>query len=213
MSTKTTSVNKVAEYIRKEIIYGNLKPGDQIKEFHISKICKISRVPVREALRILHSEGYVDMIPNRGSFVRKVSREYVKEVAEVYFIIAPLLLKDAIPRFTSGTFRKAESILRKIEKCRDFNKVGYLIWDFGKAIYGPSKLDFMKFVINEIYKHNIRALNEIFVKSSEMKYDVTHHKKFLDLCLKKQTNEAIKIWNKHIQGLSKIISEKAISNN
>ena len=208
MSTKDTSVNKIAEYLRKEIMYGNIKPGDQIKEFHISKICKISRVPVREALRILHSEGYVDMIPNRGSFVRIVSKEYVHEVAEVYFIIAPKLLKDAIPRYTADTFKKANSLLKKIEKCRDFSKVGYLIWDFGKIIYGPSKLGFMTFVIDEIYKHNIRALNDVFVKSNDMKYDVTYHKKFLDLCMKKQTDEAIKLWNKHIHKLSKTMSQK-----
>ncbi len=211
MSTKDTSVNKIAEFLRKEIMYGNIKPGGQIKESHISKICKISRVPVREALRILHSEGYVDMIPNRGSFVRKVSKEYVHEIAEVYFIIAPKLLKDAIPRFTAGTFRKANSILKKIETCKDFNKVGYLIWDFGKTIYGPSKLDFMKTIMDEIYKHNIRALNDLFVKSNDMKYDVTYHKKFLDLCLKKQTDQAIKIWNKHVHNMSKVITQKSVS--
>jgi DNA-binding GntR family transcriptional regulator len=211
MKNKNSRVNKIADYLRKEIMYGNLKAGDQIKEHHLSKVFEVSRVPVREALRILHSEGYLDMIPNRGSFVRKISKDYFKEVTEMYLILAPVLLKDSIPRFKDSDFKKAYSVLKKIDNCTDFNKVGYLIWDFGKAIFGPSKLKFTMSVINEIYKHNIRALNDVFVKSSNFKYDTSAHKKFLELCKKKETSEAIKVWIEHSQRLSKNIAQKTIA--
>lgn len=211
MNKNNTHVSKIAEYLRKEILSCNLKAGDQITEFQISKIFNVSRVPVREAFRILHSEGYLKMIPNRGSFVRKVSKDYINEISEVYFIIAPMILKDAIPRYKESTYKKAHIILNKIEKCTDFNKVGYLIWDFGKAIYSPSKFTFMKFVMDEIYKHNIRALNDVFVKSSKMKYNVDTHRKFLELCRNKKTDEAIKLWSDYTYNISKIIIDKTVT--
>lgn len=211
MKRKNSKIKKIAEYIRKEIISRQMKPGSRITEAKISKIFDVSRVPVREAFRILHSEGYLKMIPNRGSFVRKVSKEYFNEISEVYFIIAPKLLNDAIPRFTDNTFKKASAVLDKIESCKDFNRVSYLIWDFGKVIYGPSRLDFMKFVMDEIYKHNIRALSDVFVKSPALKYDVTTHRKFLELCRKKKLKEAITLWNTHLRKVSKEVRKKSIT--
>ena len=158
---KDTIVSKISDHLRKEIMYCNLKSGEHLKEKQLAKVFGVSRVPVREALRILHSEGYLEMVPNRGSFVKKISPEYIIEIAKVYIFIAPELLRDAIPKYKDSTYKKACRVLNKVEKCKDYNKIGYLLWDFAKIIYSPSKNKFMYFIMDEIYKHNIRILNEI----------------------------------------------------
>jgi len=202
---KDTTVSKIAEHVRKEIMHGNLKSGEHLKEADIAKIFGISRVPVREALRILHSEGYLEMIPNRGSFVRKISPEYIIEISKMYVFIAPQLLRDAIPRYKNSTYKKAYSVINKVEKCKDFNKVGYLLWDFAKVIYTPSKNKFMYFIMDEIYKHNIRILNEIFEIGQRRHYDLTSHKKFLELCKEKRIEDAIKEWENYVNKLATLM--------
>jgi len=202
---KDTTVSRITDHLRKEIMYGNLKSGEHLKETEIAKIFGVSRVPVREALRILHSEGYLEMIPNRGSFVKKISPEYVLEIAKVYVFIAPELLRDAIPRYKNSTYKKAYTVLSKVEKCKDFNKVGYLLWDFAKVIYTPTKNKFMYFIMDEIYKHNIRILNEIFELGQQRQYDLTSHKKFLELCKEHKIDEAIREWECHVNRISSIM--------
>lgn len=205
MKNKNTTVHKIAHYLRKEIMYSNLKPGQHLKESEIADIFNVSRVPVREAFRILQSEGYLEVIPHRGNFVKTISSEYVIELSKVYNLLAPALLEDAIPRYKEKTYKKAKAILNKIENCKDFNKIGYLLWDFAKTIYGPTKFKFMLNVLNEIYKHNIRILNEIFEIKQHKHYDLTTHRKFLELCKKNKIEEAIIVWCEYIDKMKILI--------
>lgn len=208
---KDTTVSKITDHLRKEVMYGNIKPGHHLKEIQIAKIFNVSRVPVRESLRILHSEGYVEMIPNRGSFVKKISAEYILEIEKMYLYIAPELLRSAIPKYKDSTYKKAHCVLIKIEKCKDFNKIGYLLWDFAKVIFSPAKKKFLNFIMDEIYKHNIRILNELFELGQRRNYDLTPHKKFLELCKAKKIEEAIKEWEIYVSKISSLAANIKLS--
>lgn len=199
---KDTNVNKIAGYIRKEIILGNLKPGEHLKETKLAQFFKISRVPVREALRILHSEGYLEMLPNKGSFVKRISLEYIHEISKIYLFISPELLRNAIPRYRESTYKKANKIIVQIENCRDMSRLGHLLWDFAKAIYGPSTLKFMLELMNDLYMHNIRILNDLYDMKQQKVYDLSPHKRYLLLCRQKKTEEAIAVWLKYVKTLS-----------
>lgn len=214
--SKSTSITKIVNNLRKDILYGRLKPDEHLKEFRIAEIYKVSRVPIREAFRILHSEGYVKMIPNRGSYVRKVTRDYFVEYGEVYRLIGPTVLRDSIPRWNSSTYKKAYSILDKIDTSKDFNKTSHLLWDFAKTIFGKSKFEFMKSIINDIYMHNIRSIADIVYKLQNMKYDTYPHRKLLSLCKEGKNEEAVKFWFDNLAKLSesfqKFVNEQEKTN-
>lgn len=199
---KDTNVNKITRHIRKEIISGNLKPGDHLKETKLAQYFRISRVPVREALRILHSEGYLDMFPNKGSFVKRISLEYVHEISKIYLFIAPELLRSAIPRYRETTYKKANKIILDIENCKELSKIGFLLWDFEKVIYSPSTHKFMLALMDDLYMHNIRILNDLYDMKHKKVYDLAPHKKFLLLCKQKKTEEAISTWLDYVKKLS-----------
>lgn len=202
----STSVNSIASYLRHEITYNHLKSGQHLKEASIAKMFGVSRVPVREAFRILQSEGYIDVIHNRGVFVKKISQEYIHQVAMVYELLAPRLLKSAIPKYKESTFIKAYSILNKIEKCKNFEEVGYLIRDFAVVIYSISKMKFVLSIIDSLYRHNIRWLSEIFEISGTQTYDISTHRKFLEYCKQKKTGEAIELWSNHVEKIKRILT-------
>lgn len=86
-SRKTTSVRKIVETLEKEIVEGHLKPNEHLVETEISRQFGVSRTPVREAMRVLESSGFVVFTPHRGWKVKEVS---VSEVKEVYVIRANL---------------------------------------------------------------------------------------------------------------------------
>lgn len=204
MKKKDSKVNKIAKFLRKEITYSNLKSGQHLKESEISKKFGVSRVPVREALRILQSEGYVEVVANRGSFVKTITYEHIMEMAVLYRLLAPVVLEKAIPEYNEKIYSRAESILDKVEVCRDFSKVGYLLWDFVKVIFGPSKLNFILGLIDDIYLHNIRTFNELYEIKQTKRYDITNHRKFLSFCKKKNKEKAIEVWIDQINKVKRI---------
>src|SRR5688500_6627470 len=79
----STMVESVVRHIDKAIGQGLLKPGDAISEPALSTKLGISRVPVREAIRILAGEGLLELVPNRGARVRSVDATEILEMLDV----------------------------------------------------------------------------------------------------------------------------------
>jgi DNA-binding GntR family transcriptional regulator len=80
-SSKTIS-NLAQERIRAAILAGTLPPGSRIDQNQLAKDLNTSLVPVREALKKLESEGFVQIIPRRGAFITEVS---VQDMEDLYY--------------------------------------------------------------------------------------------------------------------------------
>lgn len=76
-------VDIVQDYLRERITSGVLAPGDRLKERDLAEETGISRVPIREAMRILASEGFVTLNPRRGAVVARLEPEDLDEIYEV----------------------------------------------------------------------------------------------------------------------------------
>jgi DNA-binding GntR family transcriptional regulator len=70
------------QYLREQIITGELAPGQKLNELEISSNLGISRPPLREAFRILENEHLVLSIPRKGCYVSKVSMEDCRHIYE-----------------------------------------------------------------------------------------------------------------------------------
>ena len=81
----------VAESLRQRIFSRELPPGSWIDELKISEAYGISRTPLREALKVLATEGLVTMKVRRGAYVTEVSDQ---DLADVYHLLG-LLESDA----------------------------------------------------------------------------------------------------------------------
>jgi len=79
MEIKTVT-NTVTEYLRKQIITGELVADQRINETDLAARLKISRPPIREALRILENEHLVINIPRKGTNVTKISIEDLQDI-------------------------------------------------------------------------------------------------------------------------------------
>jgi DNA-binding GntR family transcriptional regulator len=90
------------QQLRRSIVEGRLRPGERIVESRVAEDLELSRTPVREALRMLQSEGLVVIEPNRGSSVRSLT---VAEIADLYELRArleALAAELAAERITAG---------------------------------------------------------------------------------------------------------------
>jgi len=91
--------DEVAERIRALILSGDLEPKSRVNELELSERFGISRTPLREAIKILATEGLLELLPNRGARVASVDAAEIDEMLEVIAGLeanAALLLVDRI---------------------------------------------------------------------------------------------------------------------
>ncbi len=94
---------RTTEVLRKAIVEGRLKPGDRIVEEEAAEQLKVSRGPVREALRQLEQEGLVVSFPYRGTEVVGVSQEEVDEIlVPIRLTLERFAFRHALPRLTDA---------------------------------------------------------------------------------------------------------------
>lgn len=69
--------------LRDHIVAGNIADGGRISERELCEMLKVSRTPLREALKVLAAEGLVELLPNRGARVRALSAHDISELFDL----------------------------------------------------------------------------------------------------------------------------------
>jgi DNA-binding GntR family transcriptional regulator len=82
----------VYQALEELIIYGSLQPGDHLVETDLARQLHVSRAPVREALHLLHRDGWVDLRPRQGAFVHEPT---LREVDEIFHMRTVLEVESA----------------------------------------------------------------------------------------------------------------------
>ncbi len=107
---------KVAELLRQRIFDRELPPGSWIDELKLAEEYGISRTPLREALKVLATEGLVTMKVRRGAYVTEVSDS---DLADVYHLLA-LLESDAAAvvaaKATESQLKELQNLHQELEK-------------------------------------------------------------------------------------------------
>ncbi|MGH2774954.1 MAG: GntR family transcriptional regulator [Actinomycetota bacterium] len=100
---------QVYETLEELIIYGLLTPGQHLVEADLAKRLGVSRIPVREALQLLHSNGWVELRQRQGAFVH---RPTLQEVDEVFRVRTLLEVESARIAATNATKESVRQLRR-----------------------------------------------------------------------------------------------------
>ncbi len=92
--------DEVAEGLRDMIVENELAPGERIDEKRLCKLFAISRTPLREALKVLASEGLVELMPNRGARISMITSREVEEMFELASGLERLAAELVVERAT-----------------------------------------------------------------------------------------------------------------
>ena len=112
---------QVAERLRARIYAHELAPGAWIDEQTIADEFGISRTPMREALKVLASEGLVILKPRRGCYVAEMSERDLDEIFPILALLEGRVAEEATRRLTSVDFSRLENIHAELEKCAAAN--------------------------------------------------------------------------------------------
>jgi DNA-binding GntR family transcriptional regulator len=113
---------QVADHIVTLLATDKLHAGQRLFESELCKMLGVSRIPVREALRILQAQGVVHTEPNRGSYIREFSTDESIELLKIRLSIERLALRRVVKLAKSDP-----SILERIEEAfEEFKRQGKL---------------------------------------------------------------------------------------
>jgi len=111
---------RVHRALKEAILARELVPGDVISEREIERIFHVSRVPVREALKVLEAEGWVATQPRRGTRVLGLDRRDVDEIFQLREHLEPLAARLAVTGMTPADdawFRRTlEAMARSLRR-------------------------------------------------------------------------------------------------
>lgn len=94
------------------IVEGDLKPGQKIPEPELCTRFGVSRTPLREALKVLAAEGIVQLLPNRGAVVAKITHEEIEQIFPIMGVLEALAGELACERISEEDLEK----LRRLHK-------------------------------------------------------------------------------------------------
>jgi DNA-binding GntR family transcriptional regulator len=128
----------VQHEIERMILSGELGPGERLNEKAVADALKVSRGPVREACRALAELGFVHLIPNRGVFIKKLTKADAIEVYDLRAGLTGLAAQLLAPMVTPEHLNRLEGFVGEMEQAAESE-------DFQR--FYPINLEFHDYIV------------------------------------------------------------------
>ena len=161
---------QIADHITEKIIRLEIRPGERVMETKIADELKVSRSPIREALRILEKNRLVELIPRRGARVTELSATFIVQLCDVLTALFRLMARKCVE---NGTAENLETIDAAAKRCRDCvaeeDVFGYYtaLFDFAVATLKAAHNPLLEQVIHELLPNVRRIIYASFSNQKE----------------------------------------------
>src|SRR5690625_4986967 len=142
MSKKMTKSDIVYNHLKEQILSGTLKPNERLVINTIAKELDVSPIPVREALKKLSIQGFIEFESQKGAKVAPINIDDLQEIFEIRLELETLATKLAARHATDEEIANLQNICEKMESSiRNKNTQQYtqLNREFHDSIYSYSK--------------------------------------------------------------------------
>jgi DNA-binding GntR family transcriptional regulator len=193
----------VADKLRDQIIRGEIPEGAQLRQDAIAAKYKVSRIPVREALRQLDAEGLISIVPNRGAIVPALSPTDIEELFSIRALLEPEVLKLSIPHLRETDFSQAEAVLSTyVSELRQPDHVsgwGRLNWQFHSILYSRANQPRFMAIIRNVNNSGERYTRlQLYLTHGIQRANEEHHQ-ILQFCRKREVAAACDLLREHIR--------------
>jgi len=202
--TGETTAAQVERDLRESIIRLELAPGTRLSEQEIATRMGVSRQPVREALIALGKSKLVDIRPNRGTVVVRISARQMMEARFVREAIEVAVAQRASESFDSWTRRRVDMILsrqRAAEEMHDHNAFRREDEQFHIAIAEGAGCGLAWNAIADIKSHMDRVCNLQLRHPDSMKNLIAEHEAIIVAIDSKDADAAANAMRRHLNGI------------
>ena len=192
---------KIYRYLTEKISDGTLSGGDRLVEGDLQKVFKVSRTPIREALRILTSRGLLKTVPGKGASIRRVSSEDIKEIYPILASLEGLAANMAADYISEETLSEMKSCLQKMERLnqagekRPYIEVHYRFHElYIESCRNQHLIQLIMDLRRQIF---LFRLSHLYIPIAHS-YSMTIHEKILQLLREKNKREVEELVKEHM---------------
>ena len=169
--------------LREAIIKSQFKSGERLMETELAEEMMVSRTPVREAVRKLQSEGYVVMLPRKGTYVTSLSLQDVSDVYEIRSALESMAATKAAERASSDEIAQMRRFLDGETGEWDASDLSQnIIADvkFHSMIYKASKNTRIESMINDLREQIQRLRSSTLSRPGRLRLAHEEHRRIFD---------------------------------
>lgn len=182
MTLETTSHGatgaRIAATLRDAILAGEYAPGERIRQDELAERHGASRLPVREALRMLQSEGLVTLVANTGAWVSSISIDECQEMYRMRERLEPLLLRLNVPLLTGDMIDGLELLADAMESSNDVERFLRLDREFHLSALDAASTSLLGDTVRSLWnrtQHYRRAATRLFYSEGDRSVHHDHH--------------------------------------
>lgn len=191
--------------LKQRIASGQISSGTMLSEVALAKELSMSRTPIREALKMLKSEGLVDIRDGIGTFVKEVSQQDIEDAYAVRVALECLAARTAVYSFTSEELDELEERFLSIQnrllvgKPVSIEEFSNADWALHDQLLQKSQNRYAKSIIQDL-SGILRSYQNLSVQTLlNAKTALDEHLAIID-CLRRQDLEhLIPLLERHIQ--------------
>ncbi len=188
---KKRASDQIIEKIRERILNGDLKPGEKLpSERELAKIFKVTRIPIREALKALEKMGFIEINPGGGSIVRDIFGEgnwmilpyllaesnvvgsaALQAVLEFRILVGADMAEKAVKRSGKNFLKELEQIVEEEKSTQSIAKLQELDLKFFEILSLASE--------NILYRFFLHFIGDFYLKNQDVFEDLIVNKDYL----------------------------------
>lgn len=198
----------VCEALREAIRNGVLKPGERLMEIQLAEELGVSRTPVREAIRKLELEGYVVMMPRRGTYVASMSIRDINEIFEIRTALESLSNGLAAEHITEEELEHLQRLLVIIGgyiKAGDIEKIVETDIEFHDLMYHAARNQRLVGIISNLRDQLTRFRTLSMSYPGRLEATIEEHKAIVEAIANGDRKMASKAAEKHMENSEKTL--------
>ncbi len=192
----------VSEALREAITTGILKPGERLMEIQMAEELGVSRTPVREAIRRLELEGFLVMVPRRGTYVSDLSIKDINEVFEIRTALDVLAAGLAAERITEEELEQMERLLVTIGEYIDNGQADKIVdadTEFHDVLYRASRNDRLVGIISNLREQITRFRSISMAYPGRLKNTLEEHRRLVEAIAQRDPELAQQYAREHME--------------
>lgn len=198
----------VSDVLRQAIKDGVLKPGERLMEIRLAEELGVSRTPIREAVRKLEQEGFVVMVPRRGTYVADISLKDIAQVFEIRSALEELAAGLAAERITPDELESLERILVEINEYianDDFDKIVDADVRFHDILYQASRNQRLVDILHNLREQMLRFRSISMHYPGRLAATWEEHRQMVENIANHNGAMARKVAKKHMENSEKTL--------
>lgn len=202
-------VDEAVASIREMILSGALQPGARINLDETAAELEMSPIPLREAMRVLNSQGLVDSLPQKGYRVRPATYEDLLETYRLRRLLDPLAVKLAVPKLAKVGMKRVDQafveLSEAIASSADWDTRRTIHREFHFSIYEASGSGWLLTFLEMLWGNSERY-QRLRTASRSQRQDLEEHRRILEACRSGNARHAAATMEDHIANTERTVA-------